>query len=390
MESFTLTSSTSHLAIILWNIDIATMKILILTNNLIGLFSFRKEVVEALKNLGYEVVISAPVDTKKEYFEQIGCKLIDTQFDRKGMNPIKDLGLMLFYRRLIKTERANVVLSYTIKPNLYGGMACQLCKVPQIANITGLGTAVENPGVLQKLTILLYKVGLQKTQIVFFQNKANEEFCDKHNMVKGRTILLPGSGVNLQYHAYKEYPPKEEPIRFIFISRLMREKGIEEYLSAAEIIKERHPSTEFYILGACEDDYEKRVVELQKKGIVNYFGLQPDVRPYIEKIHCTVHPSFYPEGMSNVLLESCATGRPIITTNRPGCGEIVEDGHNGYVVKAKNVDDLVNAIEKFLQLPYEQKRMMGIEGRRKVEREFDRNIVVDAYLRAVRENEKDV
>ena len=336
--------------------------------------------MQALIDSGHRVVISAPSDSKAEYFKEIGCEIVDTQFKRKGTNPLSDFGLMLRYRKLLKMVKPDVVLSYTIKPNLYGGMACQLCGVSQIANITGLGSAVENPGWLQKLTIILYKVGLRKTHTVFFQNKANMEFCQEHGMVKGGMKLIPGSGVNVQHHAIQEYPAPSEPLRFIFISRLLREKGIEEYLMAAQRVKTKYSNTEFHILGACEENYQERIEKLQKDGVIVYHGTQPDVRPYIGKAWCTVHPSFYPEGMSNVLLESCAAGRPIITTDRPGCGEIVENDVNGFVVKQQDADDLVEKIEKFIQLPYEQKREMGLVARKKVEREFDREIVVKAYL----------
>lgn len=359
------------------------MKVLILTNNYGGLHSFRKEVVQALIDEGHLVSISAPLDEKAGFFEEMGCEVIDTQFNRKGMNPLKDLSLMLYYRRLLKRLKPDVVLSYTIKPNLYGGMACQLCGVPQIANVTGLGSAVENPGWLQRLTILLYKVGLRKAHTVFFQNKANMEFCRQHKMVKGNAQLIPGSGVNLQHHHLQDYPAQTEPLRFIFISRLLREKGIEEYLTAAQEIKYNHPETEFHILGYCEENYQERIDKMQKDGIVIYHGRQADVRPFIGRSCCTVHPSFYPEGMSNVLLESCAAGRPIITTDRPGCGEIVEDGVNGFVVKQRDGYDVARKIERFITLPYEQKRAMGQAARQKVEREFDRQIVVRAYLSAI-------
>lgn len=361
------------------------MKILVLTNNFGGLHCFRKEVMKAMVDEGHEVVISAPFDDKKDYFEGIGCKVIDIQFNRKGMNPLKDLGLLMRYRKLLKQVKPDAVLSYTIKPNLYGGMACQLCGVPQVANVTGLGSAVENPGWLQRLTILLYKVGLRKTRTVFFQNKANMEFCREHGMVKKGMRLIPGSGVNLQYHSLQEYPSESEPLKFVFISRLLREKGIEEYLKAAKEIKAKYPNTEFHILGACEENYRERVEALQKEGVVIYHGPQPDVRPYIGQACCTVHPSFYPEGMSNVLLESCAAGRPIITTDRPGCGEIVDDGVNGFVVRQRDSHDVTEKIEKFIQLPYDQKRSMGLAARKKVEKEFDRQIVIDAYLNEIKE-----
>ena len=356
------------------------MKILILTNNLLGLYSFRKEVVKTILDKGHEIVISAPFDEKKTYFEEIGCELIDTPFNSKGTNPIKDLELMMRYRKMLRQKKPNVVLSYTIKPNLYGGMACQLCHVPQVVNITGLGSAVEVPGWLQKLTILLYRVGLRKTRVVFFQNRANMEFCELHRMVKGKKVLIPGSGVNLEYHSLQEYPD-DGIIKFLFISRLLKEKGIEEYLGAAIRIKKQYPNTEFHIVGPRENSYDEQIQVLQNDGTVIYHGLQADVRPYIGAVHCTVHPSYYPEGMSNVLLESCAAGRPIITTNRPGCGEIVDNGRTGYVVNAKDTDNLASMLERFIQLPYNLKKTMGMNARRKVEREFDRQIVVDAYLK---------
>lgn len=358
------------------------MKILVFSNNYIGLHSFRKEVFKTILDAGHEIIISAPFDDKREYFDSIGCRVINTQFNRKGMNPIKDLCLLFSYCRLLKQIKPEVVLSYTIKPNIYGGMACQIYGVPQIANITGLGSAVENPGWLQKLTIVLYKIALRKTKTVFFQNKANMHFCIQHKMTKGHIMLIPGSGVNLDFHSLQAYPEKS-PIKFVFISRLIKEKGIEEYFAAAESIKEKYPDTEFHIVGWCEDAYLNRLEKLEKNHIVKYHGAVGDVRPYIGAAHCTVHPSFYPEGMSNVLLESCAAGRPIITTNRPGCGEIVDDGINGYVVRQQDTDDLIVKIENFIALPYNKKHEMGLAARKKVEEEFDRNIVTDAYIKEI-------
>ncbi len=362
--------------------------ILVLSNSFIGLYSFRKEVFQTFIDSGYSVSISCPMDNpaKAEWFESIGCEIIETSFNRKGTNPFMDLKLVFRYREIIRKVKPLAVLSYTIKPNLYGGMACQLAGVPQIANVTGLGSAVENPGWLQKLTIFLYKVGLRKSKTVFFQNTANRDFGLLHGMVKKESIkLIPGSGVNLQYHQYQEYPKNDETIRFVFISRLLKEKGIEEYFGAAEAIRAKYPNIEFHVVGWCEDAYSEKLKELQERGIIIYHGPVGDVRPIIGVANCTVHPSFYPEGMSNVLLESCAAGRPIITTNRPGCGEIVEDGRTGYLVRAKDVGDLINVIERFIALPYSQKVAMGQNARRKVEMEFDRKIVVDAYLKNIEE-----
>ena len=206
------------------------MTILVLTNNIGGLYSFRKEVMQAFIDNGYKVIISAPYDGDQRisWFENIGCEFVNTSFNRQGTNPLADLKLMLRYRKMIKQIKPVAVLTYTIKPNLYGGMACALAGVPQIANITGLGAAVEYPGPMQKVTMLLYKIGLRKTWLTFFQNKENMEFCQKHGMVKGRTQLIPGSGVNLEHHKRIDYPTESEPIRFLFMGRIRREKGIDE------------------------------------------------------------------------------------------------------------------------------------------------------------------
>lgn len=361
-------------------------KILVLSNCIRGLYNFRKEVLCSLKEKGYEVIIVAPIKEEGmqyNWFRDKGFQIISVIFNRQGINPIADLKLMLTFRKLIKKIKPKAVLTYTIKPNLYGGMACALCGVPQLANITGLGAAVEYPGLMQKITILLYKLGLRKTYLTFFQNSENQKFCEQHNMIKGKSQLIPGSGVDLSYHVQQEYPAESEPIRFIFCSRIRREKGIDEYIATAEAIHAKYPNTEFHVLGGCEGDYEQRLKSLESKGVLIYHGRQADVRPFFGMGNCTIHPTFYPEGMSNVLLESCATGRPIITTNRPGCREAVEEGKNGYIVKQEDSKDLIEKAEKFIHLSYEEKKQMGANARKKVEREFDRKFVINAYLNAI-------
>lgn len=358
-------------------------RVLVLTNSIDGLFCFRKEVVQAYLDMGCEVFISCPIQIglpKLQAFVDMGCEIIETEFNRKGTNPIADLRLMLKYRRIIKRISPDLVLSYTIKPNLYGGMACAVWGVPQLANVTGLGAAVEYPGILRLLTINLYRIGLKKTKTIFFQNEDNLHFFLRHKIVRGRYRLIPGSGVNLSYHSFVPYPSDRESIRFIFIARIRKEKGIEEYLYAAKVIQSLFPNTEFHIVGNCEDDYFGQISEMQKCGVVIYHGYQEDVRPLLANIHCTIHPTFYPEGMSNVLLESCAAGRPVITTNRAGCKEIVDDGVNGFLINQQDKLDLVEKVKKFIALPYEEKRQMGLNARKKVEKEFDRKIVIKAYM----------
>lgn len=360
-------------------------KIMIICNYLVGLMSFRKELIEKLLKEKNEVIILAPKHKFSVDFEKMGCTFIPVEMESRGTNPIKDLKLMNDYKKIIKKYKPDIVLTYTIKPNVYAGYVCGRLGIPYIANVTGLGTSVEQPGLLQKITIFLYKIGLKKTKCVFFQNKDNMDFMLKHKTIKGVYKLIPGSGVNLKHHTLIPYP-KDDTIRFLFISRILYEKGIEEYFEVAKYIKNKYPNTEFHILGKCDDEkYSKMIRDLEENDIVIYHGLVDDVREYHKISNCTIHPSFYPEGMSNVLLESCAAGRPIITTNRPGCKEIVEDGINGYIIDCKDTDALKAKVEKFINLPLKEKENMGLNAREKVEREFDRNIVINEYLKEIGE-----
>ena len=359
------------------------MKILILANNDLGLYNFRKELIERLILEKNEVYISLPNGKRVKDLQEMGCKYIETEVDRRGTNPVKDFKLLIKYFKVLKQIKPDIVLTYTIKPNIYGGIVCRLKKVPYICNITGLGTATENESIVQKLIIKLYKFALKKVKCCFIQNEENFKFIIDNKIAKEDNCkLIPGSGVNLEKFSLLEYP-NDDRIEFLFIGRVMKEKGINEYLETAKNITEKYPNTVFHILGFCEEEYEKQLQDLQEKGIIKYHGRQDNVIPFIENSHCTIHPTFYPEGMSNVLLESSASGRPIITTNRSGCREIIEDNKNGYIVKEKNYKDLIEKVEKFINLSNEEKRKMGLYGRKKVEKEFDRNIVINEYIKEI-------
>ncbi|SIS82726.1 glycosyltransferase family 4 protein [Salimicrobium salexigens] len=355
------------------------MKILILANFGMGLYNFRKELLEELISQNHEVYTSFPRDEYSIKLEEIGCKFIDTPISRRGTNPIKDFKLFMDYKKIIRNIQPDVVLTYTIKPNIYGGIACRLENVPYIANITGLGTAVENGGILRKITLFLYKISLNKADCVFFQNEENKNFLTKRNIIKGNHKVIPGSGVNLNHYTTLSYP-KDTTVNFLYISRVMKEKGIDQFLDAATYIKEKYPNTKFHIVGFCENGYEDKLKAMQERGVVEFHGKQKDVRKFHKMSHCTIHPTYYPEGMSNVLLESAACGRPIITTDRSGCREVVDDGKNGFLIKQKNSEDLIKKIEEFLKLEYETKKLLGLNGRVKIEREFDRGIIIGEYL----------
>ena len=228
----------------------------------------------------------------------------------------------------------------------------------------------------------MYKSALKKAQKVYFQNSENKDFMLKRGIISGDWDLIPGSGVNLERYKLQEYP-MTDVINFSFISRVMKEKGIDQYLEAAEYIKKKYKLVNFHVCGNCEQAYETRLKELHDKGIIIYHGRVNDIVQIHKISSCTIHPTYYPEGMSNVLLESCASGRPIITTNRAGCREIVEDGVNGYIVKEKDSVDLIKKIEKFLKLSVDERKKMGLAGRAKVEKEFNRTIVVEKYMNEI-------
>lgn len=357
--------------------------VLILANSIAGLYSFRKEVVAAIVIKGYRVVISAPHDlTEREnYFINIGCELVFTEVDRRGTNPIRDIRLIRQYKRLIVKYRPFVALTYTIKPNIYGGLVSHLLGVPQVANITGLGTTIENPGALHELTIFMYRIGLKYATMVFYPNESIRDFCCKYHIGSlGR--LLPGSGVNLEWHTYQSYPDEDDKMIFNFIGRVMKDKGIEEFLEMAEVIHSKYPQTLFRVIGDCEEHYEEKLKELQERGVVIWVGSVSDVRPYLKDSFCTIHPSYH-EGMANVILESCAAGRPSIASYINGCKEAIDDGISGLLCEVRNTSDLIKKVEEFVSFPHLKKVEMGKAARKKVESCFDRKIVVEEYLSVI-------
>lgn len=359
-------------------------KILILVNHDVVIYNFRKELVERLLSDGHEVIISSPYGERIDELIDMGCQYVETSIERHGKNPMQELKLLNHYKKIMRDLSPDVVLTYTIKPNIYGGMAAKKHGIPYIANITGLGTAVENEGIMQRVSVLLYKVAFSKIQTVFFQNKENMQFFIDNDIVVNKHKLLPGSGVNLKHFQVLDYP-SDDIIEFVFISRIMKEKGIDQYIDAAKYISHKYPNTKFHVCGFCEEEYDGKLKSLEEDDILTYHGMVRDIREILKKTHCTVHPTYYPEGLSNVLLESSASGRPIITTNRSGCREVVDEGINGYLVNQKDSKDLIEKIENFIHVTYENKKKLGLNGRDKVEKEFDRQIVVDTYIEEIRD-----
>lgn len=357
-------------------------RVLFLANHFITLYSFRKELISEMLKEGHEVYLSLPEDDDNRFFIDQGCKIIKTEIDRRGVNPLKDLRLLRFYRKAIQSIKPDIIFSYTIKPNIYGTLASN-GKFKQVCNITGTGATFLNNNLVSRICKFLYKISIKKCYKVFFQNSGDRDFFIKEGLVQNNYDMLPGSGCNLQQHALSPFPTAEE-IRFIFIGRVMKLKGIDQYIEAANIITKKYTYVKFYIAGWNEQpEYMKLVENAQRNGIVEYVGFRKDISLWITKCHCTILPSHGGEGVPNVLLESAATGRVCIGSKINGTMDVIEDGITGFLFNTGDSVDLADKIEKFLLLPYDQKKEMGLAGRRKIEKQFNRRIVIDKYLNEV-------
>lgn len=368
------------------NLSKKCKRVLILGNSHLVVFKFRGELIQELIFQKHDVWVcfpNGPFGEGEETAKKYGCHFIENHMDRRGTNPVRDLSIIREYISIIKKIKPDVVLAYTVKPDIYGGLVCRMLNIPFIPNITGLGKGLDEPGIVQKITISLYKSALKKAECVFFQNESDKNFFDEHKIKYEKGIVIPGSGVNLNKYLPLPYPDEKEPIRFIYVARVMKAKGIEQFFDAAHAIKQKYPEAEFHICGFCEEDYKKILEEKVNQGEIIYHGLVDDVREYEKSCHCVVLPSFHPEGISNVLLEGAACGRPLITTDHVGCKETVSDGITGFIVKQKDSDDLIQKMIEFINLPYSEKAEMGRAGRAKVEAEFDRQIVVDEYIKEI-------
>lgn len=359
-------------------------KILIMVNRDFVLYNFRIELVERLLKEKYKVYICLPYGEKVDKMVAMGCKFIPVDIDKRGKNPFTDFKLLRSYRNLFEQLCPDMILMYTTKVNIYAGILAGNRKIPYLMNISGLGTALEYKSMMQKFMIFLYKRAARHAKCLFFQNTENQAFFKEHHMYDGPQYLIPGSGVNLKRWHLMEYPDDANGVEFLFIARVIKEKGIEEYLAAAKQIRSEYPQTVFHVLGPCDGEYGDMLKEYEEKGIIRYHGMVQDTREYLRRAHCTIHPSYYPEGISNVLLESAACGRPVITTDRSGCRETVENGVTGFVFRQRNRDELMRCIRKFMQMGNDERRAMGLAGREKMEMEFDRGIVVGAYMEEVK------
>lgn len=358
-------------------------KILLIASKDYNFFNFRSEMILKLHVLGHEVILSCPPGEKIKYFTDRGCLFEPHEMDRRGTSIFNDLKLIITYFKLFRKVKPDVLLAYTGKSSAYGGFVARLLGIPRIINNAGLLDTTYYNFAVKFVLDSFYKLGFSKAACLMFQNSQERDYI---NSVIGNNTHyrdLPGSGVNLNDFVFTPYPSESVPITFNYVGRLVSIKGIGEYLDCAARIKAKYPNTRFRIFGDYDDEvYRQRVDELQKQGVVEYCGVQKNMRPYIAEAHAAIHASYY-EGMTNVVLEHGAMGRPAIGSDIPGVREGITDGVTGYVFPLRNVDALVAAVEKFILLPYEEKVEMSNAARRKMEREFDRNIVTNIYIEEI-------
>lgn len=359
------------------------MKILILSNSIAGMLHFRIELMRELTRRDHQVYLDAPYDYSVESLNEFGVNTIECKvLEKHGRNPFKDLKILAHYSNIIERIKPNIVLTYTIKPNIYGGFVSFLKGIPFLANITGLGDAIESKTLFSSCLLRAYLFVLTRASVIFFQNKSNMHLFTSRGLEVNKCILLPGSGVNLERYQLTPYPSDDDGFVFLTAGRMVRDKGIDELLETAALIHERGVPCRFVLVGPADELYRDILSEHDSKGIIEYASFQEDIRPWIRDCHALIQPSYH-EGMSNICLEAAAMGRPLIATLIPGCQETFIDGVTGMGFAVKNSDALINSIERFVSMPWEQRRSMGFLGHEKVSREFDRKLVVDRYIDAI-------
>ncbi len=357
------------------------MKILIITNHSYMLYRFRRELIVRLQQ-EHQVVLSMPFVGHEDDFAAMGLRCVNTDIDRRGINPKTDLKLIAAYRRLLRAERPDMVITYSIKPNIYAGMVCSLMGIPFCANVQGLGSAFERRGLAGFVTAL-YKMAMRRAKTVFFENEGNaREFVGRGIIPREKATVLPGAGINLESYPLRPYPENDR-VRFLYLGRIMKEKGMDELFAAMRRLRsELGDRVQLDLVGFFDDDYESRVKTLVDEGTAVFHGFQAEPAPYYAGADCVVLPSYH-EGLSNVLLEAAATGRPVICSDIHGCRETVDPEVSGLLCRVKDADDLYEKMRQMADLSPAQRAEMGLAARRKVEREFEKSMVVEKTVQAI-------
>ncbi len=360
-------------------------RILILANDYKTLANFRTELIERFIADKHEVFLSLPEDERNRNFEQMGCKIVTVPITRHGTNPLKELKLIRAYKKQMKQIHPDCVLTFTVKPNIYGSIAAASLNIPYVNNITGLGSVMQSESLLKKVMMKLQKYAYRKSSCVFFQNQGNLQYFTSKGIVKKNAALLPGSGVNLKLHNFSEYPSETPFVDFVIVSRLRKDKGFDEFFAMVEKILPKYDHIRFHIVGWIEEDHYREILKnYENESRVIYHGetTQAQVHEILHQCHCLIHPSYH-EGMANVIMEASAAGRPVLASDIYGCKEGVEVGNSGDVFAVQNAQSLTDCVERYIRDSEETHRIMGKNARNKMEKEFDREIVIEKYLQQI-------
>lgn len=363
------------------------MRIILTVNAAWNIVNFRRPLVEFLVSAGHHVTVLAPPDGSEQALRQMGCAFVPLRMDAKGLSPVGGWRLVRDLKRHFRLLDPEVVLSFTIKNNLFGAMAARSVGVPFIPNVTGLGTAFLSGKVLQRLAEALYRTSFRNLPVVFFQNPDDRDLFLSRGLIRAdQARVLPGSGIDLTRFSASPPPVGQDPV-FLMVARLIRDKGVLEYAQAARIVKQTHPQAQFRILGPLGAENRTAippevVASWSPRTDLDYLGETQDVRPFVQAADCVVLPS-YREGAPRTLIEAAAMARPLIATDVPGCRAVVRDGITGFLCELQSAEDLARACLRFLALAPEQRHSMGLAGRQKMEREFDQALVVQAYRQAL-------
>ncbi|MEM7102367.1 MAG: glycosyltransferase family 4 protein [Bacteroidota bacterium] len=368
-------------------------KIALVLNTAWNIYNFRQNLVRQLTASGYEVLLIAPVDDYVDSLKPLGCRFIAIKhLDKRGTNPLKDARLVFELRSIFRKERPDLILNFTIKPNIFGSLAAKLLGTKAISTLTGRGRVELSSSIFDRGIKLLYRMAFSYCEKVVFQNHDDLNFFLTQNLVnKAKCIVVPGSGVDLQqFHpnGLVKDPALGDKTIFLLGARLLLDKGIREYTDAAKQVKAKYPDTEFWLLGPVDDNpnqiNEQHLKDWEKEGAIKYLGVTDNVQQFLTNADVVVLPSYYGEGVPRTLLESLAMQKPIITTDHTGCRDTVDEGENGFLIPIKDVDALVEAMEKMIALGDAGREAMGKKSRKKAEQEFDDKIVISAYLKTIR------
>lgn len=361
--------------------------IMLVSNTGWYLFNFRRGLIQELLARRYRVVLVSPQDEYLPRLEEWGCETVAVPMDSKGSNPVRDFTLMMTLLSVYRRYRPQVILQNTIKPNIYGSMAARLLGIPVINTITGLGTAFLHDDLRQKIVRVLYRLSQGFASRIFFQNQEDMRSFVDAGLVSGKRVEhIPGSGVNLERFGLAPLP-LGEPFSFLMIARVMRDKGVVEYVDAARLVKADYPEVTFRLLGFLDVDNHSaisasQVDQWEQEGCLVYLGKTDDVVPHIRQAHCVVLPS-YREGLPKTLIEAAAVGRPLIATDAVGCRDVVIDGDNGYLCKVQDAADLARAMLRMIRLTDAERTLMGERGNSMAREKYDEKIVIAKYLRAM-------